>query len=224
MAKTVAGKISGVLSRNSFFLLWMCIAWNWGDPVKNFLLISKDISFIIKMVWSLFWLFQKKSPKPWPEKTLVWLTVANTLVSSAKSLTCFLRRLGDHLCIWWIVWGLTHFPVGYRWWLQSMTSFGRLIPPFVFFHVKSPLSRVVDFHLYHNPWTYELNACVAQCQMPFENQGILPMEFFLSRSSVHCSITSISCVAHERPFLQQCWCFVKKPFSSISYNIFHYFT
>ena len=73
MAKTVAGKISGVLNRKSFFQLWMRIAWNWGDPVKNFLLISKDISFIIKMVWSLFWLFQKKSSKPWPEKTLVWL-------------------------------------------------------------------------------------------------------------------------------------------------------
>jgi hypothetical protein len=25
------------------------------------------------------------------------------------------------------------------------------VPPFVFFHVKSPLSRVIDFHLYHNP-------------------------------------------------------------------------
>jgi hypothetical protein len=73
MAKTVAGKISGVLNRKSFVQLWMCIAWNWGDLVKNFLLISKEMSFIIKMVWSLFELFQKKSPKPWPEKTLVWL-------------------------------------------------------------------------------------------------------------------------------------------------------
>jgi hypothetical protein len=42
-------------------------------PGQKLLLISKDISFIIKMAWSLFWLFQKKSSKPWPEKTLVWL-------------------------------------------------------------------------------------------------------------------------------------------------------
>ena len=95
-----------------------------------------------------------------------------------KVWSCFLMRLGDHLCIWWIVWDLTHLPAGYRWWLQSMTSFDRLIPPFVFFHVKSPISRVVDFHLYHNPWAYELNACVAHCQMSFENQGILHLWSF----------------------------------------------
>ena len=87
-----------------------------------------------------------------------------------KVWSCFLMRLFMYMVN---SMGLTHFPAGYRWWLQSMTSFGRLIPPFVFFHVKSPLSRVVDFHLYHNPWAYELNACMAQCQMPFENQGIL---------------------------------------------------
>jgi hypothetical protein len=47
------------------------------------------------------------------------------------------------------------------------------------------------------------------------------MEFFLSRSSVHCSITSISCVAHEGPFLNQRWCFVKKlpsPFGERGHN------
>jgi hypothetical protein len=64
-----------------------------------------------------------------------------------KVISCFLMRLGDHLCIWWIVWDLTHFPAGYRWWLQSMTSFDRLIPPFVFFHVKSNKSKCKHMHL-----------------------------------------------------------------------------
>jgi hypothetical protein len=52
MAKTVAGKISGVLNRKSFFQLWLsCIKLK--GPVKNVLLISKDMSFIIKMKFIL---------------------------------------------------------------------------------------------------------------------------------------------------------------------------
>jgi hypothetical protein len=94
MAKTVAGKISGVLNRKTFFQLWMCIAWNWWDPVKNFLLISKDISFIIKMVWSLFELFQKKSPKPCPEKTGVTYLISNLRLWMCIAWNCrFLVKL-----------------------------------------------------------------------------------------------------------------------------------
>ena len=50
MAKTVAGKISGVLNRKSFFQLYNVYCMKFRGPRQKLLLISKDISFIIKMM------------------------------------------------------------------------------------------------------------------------------------------------------------------------------
>jgi hypothetical protein len=104
MAKTVAGKISGVLNRKSFFQLWMCIAWNWGDLLFiNILSLESNKGFwpgyiyfeifefkVVNLVWKVY----KKNFRP-----LCWCAKSEVIFSTLNVYCMKLRGPGQKLVI-----------------------------------------------------------------------------------------------------------------------------